>query len=310
MAAPSTEGPRHRLRSLRRQLISDIRWHIDEAANALGRAGDRKPVPAGAGKPVPTMDYMRWHIDAAKEDLERAAGAGPMRWLKDHTGVIAFFSLLVALTTFLTTSIVTWSDTNAENGRLHDKVTTLQGQLTDASNSNRAMNSLVNDQLEKGNISLQTVLQYLTLTPKQRLTFTRQVLVITSPARSSVNKPAVVPSVITVRGTINTPLNGRNIWILISTPGINRVYPQGSFRDNAGPAILDANHQWVSPTVLVGGPRDKGRHFDIIAVLADSQASGAFWQYLKAGAAHNKFPGKTGLPQGATEYDRVEVQRG
>ena len=72
------------------------------------------------------------------------------------------------------------------------------------------MTALVNDQLAKGNISLQTALRY--VPNGQDLSVSGQALVITSPARPTANQPVVVPNAITVTGAVNTALNGRSIW--------------------------------------------------------------------------------------------------
>lgn len=279
----------------RRQLVDDMRWHIARVENDLA-----------SGQP-PTADEkreMQWHVGAAKADLDRVAKTAPNQWWRTHKGIIALIGLCVSILL----AISGWAYTYADNGALQGRVTTLQDQLTEVHHDSYSqMTALVDNQLAKGNISLQTVLQY--VPNGQGLSLSGQALVITSPARPTSNQPAVVPGAITVTGTVNTALNGRSIWIFISTPGINRFYPQGSWPDGVGPAILDANHQWASPTVYIGAPGDKGRIFYVIAVLADAKASNIFWQYLKMGASTHIFPGLQ-LPSGATEYDRVEVVRG
>ena len=286
---------RDRPRSLTQKLIDDLRWHIGAAKFDLERVDAAKHVEGLR------IEDMRWHIDAAKEDLERVAAARPMRWLRDHAVSVAAISLVLAAFGYLAGS----AEFSAQQ-----RAALLQSQLTDVSRSYGAMTSLVNNQVAKGNISLRTVQLYLPGGPG--LSLAGQTLVITSPATPSANAPAVVPSVITVTGTINISnrkLKGRNIWILLATPGINRVYPEGSWPDRVGPAILDADHHWASPSVTVGAPGDKGRIFYVIAVLADKKASGIFWHYLKTGASTDKFPGLDPMPRGAIEYDRVEVVR-
>ena len=222
-------------------------------------------------------------------------------WFKDHASVIAAVSVLLTIALGIFAGVQTY----AANGGLQQRQTLLEGQLTEARDLNQAVTSLVNDQLEKGNISLQTVLKYLPGWQRPA----GHALIITSPASLSASRLAVVPAAIVVTGTINTELRGREIWIVIETPGINRFYPQGSWPDRAGPAVLGANYQWASPTVQVGAPGDKGRIFYVIAVLADANASGIFWQYLKTGASLHRFPGLEPMPAGAVEYDRVEVVR-
>jgi drug/metabolite transporter superfamily protein YnfA len=222
-------------------------------------------------------------------------------WFRDHASVIAVVSVLLTIALGIFAGVQTY----AANGGLQQRETLLEGQLADARDFNRAITSLVDDQLAKGTISLQAVLQYLPGWQRPA----DHTLVITSPARPSANQPAVVPNTIVVTGTINTELKGRKIWIVIETPGINRFYPQGSWPDRVGPAILAANHQWASPTVQVGARGSNGRIFYVIAVLADANASHIFWQYLKTGASTHSFPGLEPMPPGAVEYDRVEVVR-
>ena len=297
-------------RSAKLQLIENVQWHITKIKENLGKVNRRTGDSASGGQRPITDEVMRWHFDAAERDLKRVATAARKRSWIDLGAIIALIALIVSISVF----IGTWASTNSDNGGLHervnglqDQVTALQGQLTDVRGSYGRLTALVDNQLEKGNISVQTVLQY--VPNGQGLSLSGQALVITSPARPTVNKPAVVPIAITVTGTVNKALNGRSIWILISTPGVNRFYPQGSAPDGAGPAILDANHQWAwaSPTVTVGLPGNRGRIFYVIAVLADPNATTAFWNYLKAVASTHNSPGLPSLPPGATEYDRVEV---
>ena len=254
---------------------------------------------------------MKWHANAVKEALDRVPTVARKRWVIDLAGIVALIGLIVSISVF----IGTWTSTNSDNGGLHERVnalqdqmTALQGQLTNARDSYGRIIALVNNQMEKGNISVQTVLQY--VSNPQGLSLPGQELVITSPASPTGNNPAVVPSAITATGIVNTPLKGRSIWILVSTPGVNRFYPQGSVPDRAGPAILDADHRWSSPTVFVGDPKEKGKIFYVIAVLANANASNAFWDYLKTSNSKGKSLGIDSLPAGATEYDRVEVVRG
>ena len=293
----------------KRQLIEYAKWHITMMEENLGKVSTGGKASGGS----PSITEMQWHTNAVRDVLDRVPTAARKRWLIDLAGLIALIALIVSVSVF----IGTWASTNSDNGGLHervnalqDQVTALQGQLTDVRGSYGQLTKLVDNQLEMGNISVQTALRYV---PDGRgLCSCGQALVIRSPARPTGNNPAVVPGAITVTGTINmTPkeIEGQSIWILISTPGINRYYPQGSASDGVGPAVLDANHQWTSPTVLVGGPGDKGRIFYVIAVLADGNATNAFANYLKVGASTGKFPGLNSLPKGATEYDRVEVVR-
>jgi hypothetical protein len=291
----------------KREQAEYAQWHLRELKDSLPGAGTGGSASGGS----PLMEDIRWHAAAAAEALEPVVTAAWKRTWTDLGAIIALIGLGVSLAVFIGNSVSTDADNGGLRERVNaltDQVTTLQRQLTGVSDSYNQITKLVNDQLERGSISVQTVLRY--VPGGKGLCSCGQVLVITSPARPAANNPAAVPRAITVTGTINKQLDKtQSIWILVSTPGINRYYPQGSAPDGVGPAILDANHQWTSPTVLLGGPGDKGRIFYVIAVLADANATTAFWNYLKTGASTHKFPGLGSLPQGAIEYDRVEVIR-
>ena len=136
---------------------------------------------------------------------------------------------------------------------------------------------------------MQTVLQY--VPNGQGLSLSGQALVITSPARPTVNKPAVVPIAITVTGTVNKALNGRSIWILISTPGVNRFYPQGSARDGQDQqSSTPITSGGASPTVTVGLPGNRGRIFYVIAVLAEPKCNNGILELPESGRLHAQFP--------------------
>ena len=182
MGKPDNDGPTQ-------QLIDDMRWHITSVENDLASRGS------------PTADEkreMRWHIGAAKADLDRVAKSAPDRWWRTHKNIIALIGVCVSILV----AISGWAYTYADNAALQGRVTTLQDQLTGVQHSYSQMTALVNDQLAKGNISLQTALRY--VPNGQDLSVSGQALVITSPARPTANQPVVVPNAITVTGAVNT----------------------------------------------------------------------------------------------------------
>jgi len=289
-----------RSRAMTQQVIEDLQWRINVVSSSLG-SNDAAPYLADS-----VSENLRRHLDVAKVDLEMVAASARLKhWSRDTASTIAVISVVVALALGVFAGVQTY----AVNGGLQERVTSLQNQLDAANGLNQKLTNLVNDQVAKGHITVQTVERF--LPGGQGLSLAHEVLIITSPASPAENQPAVVPDAITVLGVANLSAKqqGEAIWVLTSTLGVDRVYPQGSWLDGVGPASLDANHHWAVPTVLVGGPGDKGRVFYVIAVLADAQASKMFWQYLETGATTHQYPGLDSMPMGAVEYDRVEVIR-
>ena len=111
-------------------------------------------------------------------------------------------------------------------------------------------------------------------------------------------------------GTANTKLlNGRSIWLAVSTPGIPGFFIQGDWPTRSGPATVMADGTWTSPTIIVGQAGDIGRNFDIVVFLANNSAAGEFWNYLRQGHQAGTFVPMMRLPAGAQEYLRVNVVR-
>jgi hypothetical protein len=76
--------------------------------------------------------------------------------------------------------------------------------------------------------------------------------------------------------------------------------------------VIDGDEEWTSPEVIVGNlgsAAAAGRHFDIVAVRADSGAQDRFWNYLRDCARRGDYPGMAGLPSSANVEDRIEVVR-
>lgn len=120
---------------------------------------------------------------------------------------------------------------------------------------------------------------------------------------------AQVPPAIDAEGTLcGTLPKGSTIWIALVHPGTNGYYPQGSNKDRAGPVTIRPNNTWVSASLFVGGPNDRGSRFDIATVLANPQATASLWTYLRQGERNHSFP-PIPLPLGAHELSRLGVDR-
>lgn len=105
-----------------------------------------------------------------------------------------------------------------------------------------------------------------------------------------------------VRGTFEGLPEGKAIWIVLFIPDVGRYYPQNR------PADIEAGNRWSSLAYL-GVPSDTGKRFDILAVVADSEAKNAFNAYLANARDRNNWAGLETLPSGATIYARITVTR-
>ncbi|HEX8906224.1 MAG TPA: hypothetical protein VF771_15350 [Longimicrobiaceae bacterium] len=105
-----------------------------------------------------------------------------------------------------------------------------------------------------------------------------------------------------IRGTSHHLPSGDSIWVVLYIPSASRYYPQDH------PADVQAGGGWNSIAQL-GGPRDAGHPFEVLAVAADAATRAAFRQYLADGARRQSWDGVERLPATAREYDRVAVTR-
>lgn len=122
-------------------------------------------------------------------------------------------------------------------------------------------------------------------------------------AIESLRDEQLVPSAVFGIQGISINLKGQELWLVLIVRGIPRFYPQD------GPAIVQDDGDWTSPSVFFGGEEDVGRRFDVIAVVANDRAGMVFRKYLEVGQQTKEFPGLRSLPKGVVEYDRITVIR-
>jgi len=106
----------------------------------------------------------------------------------------------------------------------------------------------------------------------------------------------------TVRGTVQGLPAGQVIWVVVFAQEVGRYYPQNR------PADLEAGNKWSS-LVYIGIPSDTDKRFDILAVIADTEAQNAFNAYLADARDRSDWAGLEALPAGAVIYDRITVTR-
>jgi hypothetical protein len=96
---------------------------------------------------------------------------------------------------------------------------------------------------------------------------------------------------IAVSGTATT-INGEQIWLLIESPGIGRFYiPRQT-------PLSITDHHWHEFTKTIGGKKDSGQTFQLVAVAANLDAS----NILVRAYQHNAYV--VGLPIGSYSIDQ------
>ncbi|MCB0167444.1 MAG: hypothetical protein KDI79_24655 [Anaerolineae bacterium] len=113
---------------------------------------------------------------------------------------------------------------------------------------------------------------------------------------------------ITVSGTYDGNLTGREIWVLIF-PTDSKYYPQTPDPCQQLPATI-MEDTWTT-TVNFGGPPQQ---YDVVAVVTDtdSEASLEFKRWLQSGCETHHYPGylRAELPAGISELDAITVSKG
>ncbi len=103
----------------------------------------------------------------------------------------------------------------------------------------------------------------------------------------------------TVSGTAKDISEGKQLWILIYPKNALKYYPHQVDIKNDG--------SWKF-TAQFGQEHNVGDKYDILAVLADKNASNNFATYINT-AADNNWPGMENLPEGTDEITTITVIR-
>lgn len=97
--------------------------------------------------------------------------------------------------------------------------------------------------------------------------------------------------------------DGYQLWIF--------VYPLGDgYHPQDLDVNVDANGDWFTQAGIGGGEVDKGHKFNLLAVLADENATNTINLYYEEHNGSSNWPGLPGLPKGAVQVDEVSVVRG
>jgi len=253
---------------------------------------------------------------------------GRRRWWRDLGIGAVVVSVAAAL---LVTFLGGYFHLRSERDNLRRRVGSLQQQVSDLGamrNLVSQYNNLTTYALQHNKLSQEEVSRYVKGTLRPAPTGQLRTAQITDPSERS-----QVPDGTIVRGTIssfkirgativshtcwalgcskNLSSSERTIWIVTQNMAVNRFYPQGSWNDNAGPVLINAAGEWVSPAVFMGTAR-RGTPILIHAMLVSHRAEDVFKDYLEKGVASGgNFVGltPTQLPAGADILDTVLVFR-
>ena len=107
-----------------------------------------------------------------------------------------------------------------------------------------------------------------------------------------------------INGTSANIPDGYQIWILGYSSNEDRYYP------NPESGSIPRNGKWSIP-IEIGSDGSTGAKYDIIAMLADTEANAKFEKYVADCKQNNNWPGteKENIPVGSVEYDRINVTR-
>lgn len=120
---------------------------------------------------------------------------------------------------------------------------------------------------------------------------------ITSPQNG-----ARVEQIVFVRGKSQAIPRQSVIWVVVRIPQLDRYYPQDV------KAVVNADGSWTSKTYL-GVEGDKGKPFEILAVVAGQEAQSAFSAYLEKSRKTQDYAGMETLPAGAEVHSQARVVR-
>ena len=96
--------------------------------------------------------------------------------------------------------------------------------------------------------------------------------------------------------------DGYQLWIFVYPPG-DSYHPQDL------DVNVNANGDWFTQAGI-GGEEDKDHKFNLLAVLADENATNTINQYYEEHNGSSNWPGLPALPKGAVQVHQVSVVRG
>ena len=105
----------------------------------------------------------------------------------------------------------------------------------------------------------------------------------------------------TLSGIAKNIPEGKELYILVYAPGVNKYYPQNN-------RMHITDDMWSVP-IWVGLKSDVGEQFDIIAVIADKDAQVAYTSYMITCNKTNERPGLADILSGSKECDKITVIR-
>jgi len=286
------------------------------------------------------LDYIDQDVKNVRDDLKGvrdivSARQRPVRDWIIGGGIAAV--LLTALIAFVANYVNTQNGVRHERDDLRQEVSNLQQQASDLGTMKKMVSqytALITYALQQNKLSEQEVSQFVPGAPGLTPGATVRTVQITDPSERS-----QAPDGTIVRGVINShkidgativsdtcwkpwcsenlsPSQG-TIWIVTQDVASNRFYPQGSWSDQAGPVLINAAGEWVSPTVYMGGT-PRGGAVLINVVLVTPKGEDVFKAYLQRGEEKDKngkpkygYPGlmRTQLPAGTEILDTVMVFR-
>jgi hypothetical protein len=134
----------------------------------------------------------------------------------------------------------------------------------------------------------------------QKASSVRSTVSITSPSdgKGSNCAPVLQLSTTEVSGKADL-VKGEQLWVLVQAPVIGRFYV------THGPVGVSSDHNWSQPVKFIGGEKDQGQGFLLVAVTANLNAANALARAFNT----SKDASLTDLPSGASVATQVCVRR-
>lgn len=119
---------------------------------------------------------------------------------------------------------------------------------------------------------------------------------------TSLADDAKVKTAQTVDGTARSVPSGLRLWAVVQPEQSPKFHPQ------PGPIDIVADGTW-STVCTFGEPAHIGLRFLLIVVLADTEATKQFNEYLREAKSTSVYRGLDALPSGAKRFAQVAVVR-